>query len=109
MSARFDRRGLLVGGAAALAGWSLAGGARASARRVSEEAAQPKPARTLLLLEISGGNDGLSTVVPFEDPAYHAARTRTAIAREHVLRIDAARGLHPHLAGLHALYGEGRR
>ena len=43
---------------------------------------------SLLLLQLSGGNDGLSTVVPYADDAYHAARRRTRIEEGSVLELD---------------------
>ncbi|MBQ1047521.1 DUF1501 domain-containing protein [Micromonospora sp. C51] len=64
--------------------------------------------RTLVLVTLYGGNDGLNTVVPYADPAYHDARPELAYAAEEVRRLDGEVGLNPALAGVHRLYGEGR-
>lgn len=67
--------------------------------------------RKLLVVQLTGGNDGLDTLIPYGDDAYHAARPELHVAPQNVLPLggDAAgyEGLHPELAGLHALYGEG--
>ncbi len=58
--------------------------------------------RTLLLIELRGGNDGLNTVIPFADPAYAKLRPTLAIPTAEVLRVDrqAPIGLHPALKNL---------
>src|SRR5262249_16883141 len=55
------------------------------------------PARTLVLIQLTGGNDGLSTLVPYEHDVYARARSSTRIAAKDVLRIDSRVGLHPSL------------
>ncbi|MEU6075969.1 DUF1501 domain-containing protein [Micromonospora sp. NPDC047074] len=65
-------------------------------------------ARTLVLVTLYGGNDGLNTVIPYADPAYHDARPELAYTGEEVKRLDDEVGLNPALAGLHRLHGEGR-
>jgi uncharacterized protein (DUF1501 family) len=65
-------------------------------------------ARTLVLVTLYGGNDGLNTVIPYADPAYRDARPELAYPAEAVKRLDDAFGLNPALTGLHRLYGEGR-
>jgi uncharacterized protein (DUF1501 family) len=103
----FDRRNVLLGGGALLgAGWLLGGRARAWGAPLAE-GADPAP-RTLLLLELNGGNDGLDTVIPFGEDSYHRARTRVGIAPSDVLRLDDYRGLHPQLKGLRQVWDEGR-
>lgn len=62
----------------------------------------------LVLIQLSGGNDGLSTVVPFADEAYHRLRKSTRIEPDAVLKLDDATGLHPNLKGLKSLYDRGR-
>lgn len=52
--------------------------------------------RTLVLVELHGGNDGLNTVVPFEDPAYRRLRPRLALAKDEL--VGAGRGLWFHAA-----------
>lgn len=69
--------------------------------------AQADYAKTLVLVELKGGNDGLNTVIPYADPQYTALRPRIAIARDHVLQLDPAAGLHPSLAPLMALWQAG--
>jgi uncharacterized protein (DUF1501 family) len=64
------------------------------------------PDTILVVVQLSGGNDGLSTVVPHADPAYHRARRQTAI--EDVIEVGDHAGLHPNLDGLARLFGEGR-
>jgi uncharacterized protein (DUF1501 family) len=54
----------------------------------------------LVLIELKGGNDGLNTLVPYADPAYYALRPKIAIARDRVLKISDASGLHPALEPL---------
>ena len=63
------------------------------------------PYRNLLvLIELKGGNDGLNTLVPFEDPTYYALRPKIAITRDSVVQLSAHAGLHPALAPLMPLW-----
>jgi uncharacterized protein (DUF1501 family) len=64
--------------------------------------------RVLVVLQMAGGNDGLNTVVPYADPAYHDARPGIGIAPDKVLHLDAHAGLNPALAGIKSLYDAGR-
>jgi len=66
------------------------------------------PNNVLLVIQMGGGNDGLNTVVPYSDDAYHRVRPAIRIADDTVLKIDDRIGLNPALAGLDALYKEGR-
>lgn len=56
--------------------------------------------RILLLVELKGGNDGLNTVIPYADPAYHQLRGGIGVARERTLQLDERVGLHEKLAPL---------
>lgn len=62
----------------------------------------------LVVLQLSGGNDGLSTVVPYADDNYHRARRITRITTEDVLKIDRHTGLHPNLDGFLDLLDDGQ-
>ena len=68
----------------------------------------PPAERSLVLIQLSGGNDGLSTVVPFEDDAYRRARTTIRLERAQVLPLADGIGLHGGLTGLARLFEEGR-
>jgi len=61
----------------------------------------------LVVIQLAGGNDGLNTVVPFADDAYHKARPGLAIAPDKILRLDDYCGLHPSLSNLASLQAEG--
>jgi len=69
--------------------------------------AAPDDDRILVLVQLSGGNDGLSTVVPFADDAYGKARRRLRVPTKDVLELDDAFGLHPNLTGLKVLWDDG--
>ncbi len=60
----------------------------------------------LLVLQLSGGNDGLSTVVPYRDDDYARSRSATRLAGGEVLRIDDEIGLHPNLKGFQELLNQ---
>lgn len=68
---------------------------------------EARAGKVLVLVQLTGGNDGLSTVVPFGDDGYGRARTSTRIAADAVLEIDDYRGLHPDLKGLKRHYDAG--
>ena len=70
--------------------------------------AEKHPERILVVLELTGGNDGLNTVVPFADAAYYKARPKLAIGKTQALKLDEAVGLHPSCEGLHRLYKDGK-
>lgn len=59
------------------------------------------PNRVLVLVEMEGGNDGLSTVIPYGNGGYYDVRPNIAIAAEEILTLDSEVGLHPNLARLH--------
>ncbi len=69
--------------------------------------------RNLVVLDLSGGNDGLSLLVPYTDASYYSRRPTLAIPAGQVLQVgtDAsgkALGLHPRLTGLRDIFNQGR-
>jgi uncharacterized protein (DUF1501 family) len=69
---------------------------------------RPTDARTLVLVTLYGGNDGLNTVIPYADPAYHDARPDLAYKPEEVLHLDKELGLNPGMKGFKRLFDAGR-
>ncbi len=53
----------------------------------------------LVVVQLSGGNDGLNTVVPFGDPEYRRNRPVLAIGKDAALTIEDGTGFHPSLRG----------
>lgn len=72
------------------------------------EKQQPDQAgKILVVVQLSGGNDGLNTVVPYRDDRYYKLRPQLSIQRQAALALDDEMGLHPALKGLKALYDDG--
>ena len=63
--------------------------------------------KVLVVVQLAGGNDGLNTVIPFEDATYYQLRPTLGIAKNEVLKINELTGLHPAMAPLEKLYREG--
>jgi uncharacterized protein (DUF1501 family) len=75
--------------------------------------AQGSRGRNLVVLYLSGGNDALSMLIPYNDPFYTSRRPSIAVPAGQVLQIgtDASRaalGLHPRLTGLKQIFDQGR-
>src|ERR1700733_5843008 len=88
-----------VTGGAALAAGSMG----VTWSKLHERAAtQPLPVGTKVLVVVTlyGGNDGLNTVIPYADPAYHSARPDLAYSASEVLPLDSSLGLNPSMTGL---------
>ncbi len=61
----------------------------------------------LVVIQLTGGNDGLNTVVPFADDVYHKSRGQLAIKDKHH-KINDQLGLHPALKGFKQLFDDGQ-
>jgi len=75
--------------------------------------AQGASSRNLVVLDLTGGNDGLSMLVPYTDSAYYSKRPTLAIPAGTVLQIGTdssgkALGLHPKLTGLRDIFSQVR-
>jgi uncharacterized protein (DUF1501 family) len=67
-----------------------------------------KDGKILVVVQLSGGNDGLSTVIPYGDDVYYRQRTNIGVDAKSVLRVNNYVGLHPNLKGLYELLDNGR-
>jgi uncharacterized protein (DUF1501 family) len=63
---------------------------------------------TLVVLQLTGGNDALNTVVPHGSPLYWANRPTLQIPEQDILRIDNMYGFHPSMAPLKPFYDRGK-
>src|SRR5690606_34829084 len=105
VDAELSRRGFLGG---VLATCGVAGVPSVLLRAAEERArsGEPDADDILVVLQLSGGNDGLNTVIPIEDDIYHRSRPALAVRTPAGLRLDGARAggmsiaLHPALEPL---------
>jgi uncharacterized protein (DUF1501 family) len=63
--------------------------------------------KNLVVVQLSGGNDGLNTVIPFGNDIYYQMRKGIAIKPEEVIKLNDMQGLNPNLAALRELYDQG--
>ncbi len=61
----------------------------------------------LVFIQLNGGNDGLNTVVPFENPLYYASRPTIGIAKDKIINPMNGMGLHPALKDFATISQEG--
>lgn len=62
----------------------------------------------LVVVELNGGNDGLNTIVPFNDDLYYKARPKLGLPKDQLHAINDDLGLHPNLAPLAKFYKDGK-
>jgi len=67
----------------------------------------PPGNKVLVVLQLSGGNDGLNTVIPFRNDIYYKARPRLGITKDKAILLTDETGLHPALSSFKELYDEG--
>src|SRR5580658_7390415 len=67
----------------------------------------PPGNKVLVVLQLSGGNDGLNTVIPVRNDIYYRSRPHLGIDKEKSLMITDEVALHPALTGLKEIYDEG--
>jgi uncharacterized protein (DUF1501 family) len=70
-------------------------------------AAAPGKDTVLVVVELTGGNDGLNTVIPYADDLFHKARPTLRHPESAVIRLDDHVGLHPKMTGLRPLWDAG--
>ena len=75
---------------------------------LAAEKGDKKKDTVLVVVELTGGNDGLNTVAPYGDDEYHKARPTLAFGKKEVQKLDDYHGLHPRLNELKQLYDQKR-
>ncbi|GHF59344.1 uncharacterized protein (DUF1501 family) [Deinococcus metalli] len=75
---------------------------------LARAAAQAGGTKTLVVIQLTGGNDGLNTLVPYSNGAYYAARPTIAVAKKDVLTLTPDLGMHPALRPLMPLWDAGK-
>jgi uncharacterized protein (DUF1501 family) len=98
-----SRRKFLIASAGVGAAGLLSGAVGCSwpeLMRAAKETPLAEGTGVLVIVTLYGGNDGINTVIPYADNAYHDARPQLAYAPNDVLHLDDQVGLNPALKGL---------
>ncbi|GFZ81891.1 hypothetical protein GCM10008018_29490 [Paenibacillus marchantiophytorum] len=107
---KLSRRDFLIKGTALFASLGLGGalftetGKSILATGLDEGVDDP----VLVVVQLSGGNDGINTLIPYGQGVYYDSRPTLAYQQKDVLALDNHVGLHPSLVGLSALYKLGK-
>jgi len=64
-------------------------------------------ARRLIIIQLSGGNDGLNTVIPYQNDLYYQNRPKLAISKQNLLPVHTEFGLHSSLVDFAKFYEQG--
>lgn len=103
-----SRRAFLKGSAGSAALVALAQGVPQFLLNASAHAAENRGETVLVVVQLSGGNDGLNTVIPFADDAYRKGRPSLAVGKDQVKKIDDSLGFHPSMDGFAKLLEGGK-
>jgi uncharacterized protein (DUF1501 family) len=76
--------------------------------RAARAARPKKDGRVLVVIQLTGGNDGINTVVPFADEGYARYRKELRLPAARLLKVNKEVGLHPSLRGAAKLLETGR-
>src|SRR5882724_9278047 len=101
------RRDLLRAGFGSLVLGASGNFERSPFRAQASAAPTAQEGRILVVVELSGGNDGLNTVVPYGDDAYYRARPRIGIKPARLRKLDDHFGLQYTMSGFERLYKDG--
>jgi len=74
--------------------------------RAAQDRPLPANAGVLVIVTLYGGNDGINTLIPYADNAYHDARPDLAYAPGDVIHLDEQLGLNPAMKGLAQLWNQ---
>ncbi len=97
-----------LGSAAGLSAVALGGRVPLFVQAADEAAGAKRTDRVLVVVELNGGNDGLNTVIPFENDAYHKARPTLHIEKDKVVKLNDQIGLHPNMGAAAELFKDGK-
>ncbi len=104
LSMSFSRRNFIRYGSFATASMFVPGFLKA----FQGEQAGLSNGKVLVVVQLSGGNDGLNTVVPYRNDIYYRSRPKIAISCNEVLKATDDLGFHPALKGIHRLFADGK-
>lgn len=82
-------------------------GCRVPGAMLSAAGANSTTGKVLVVVQLTGGNDGLNTLVPYRDDIYYRLRPKLAVSPQDVVRLDDECGLHPAAAPLEPLLASG--
>lgn len=74
---------------------------------LARAAARQERDTVLVVLQLSGGNDGLNTVIPHGDDAYHQGRPTLRQVAQRAHKLDSHLAFHPRMEGFYRLYRDG--
>src|SRR5437660_3561379 len=108
MTTPTTRRAFLKGSISSAALVALAPAVPQFLVSASARAAETRGESVLVVIQLSGGNDGLNTVVPYADDVYRRSRPLLGIPAASVRKIDDYVGLHPSMEGFSKLLEAGQ-
>jgi uncharacterized protein (DUF1501 family) len=86
---------------------SLAGASFLVPEFLSSCVSQVGSNKKLVVIQLSGGNDGLNTIVPYRNDIYYRSRPHVSLAQNEILKLTGEAGLHPSLKNLKRIYEKG--
>ncbi|CAG7632785.1 DUF1501 domain-containing protein [Paenibacillus allorhizosphaerae] len=109
---KLTRRDFLIKGSALLATLGLGGpmifAENGSVLKAQGEDEAGPDSPVLVVIQLSGGNDGINTLIPYGMGGYFDARPTLKITEKDVLALNSEVGLHPSLANLHSYFNAGK-
>ena len=63
--------------------------------------------KNLVIIQLSGGNDGLNTIIPYGNDIYYQKRNTIAVPQTDIIKLNDMQGLNPSLSGLKEIYDQG--
>src|SRR5262249_41178070 len=104
---RYNRRDFLGVGTTLLATSTTVPALLARTARAAAADRAPND-RVLVVVQLTGGNDGLNTVVPYTDENYRRLRPQLHLADAKLHKLDDRVGLHPAMGSLARLFSDGQ-